>query len=134
MGREELEQYILETYPAQADYPWAKYPTYEVFRHSSNRKWFALVMEIPRGKLGSSGDELIQVVNVKCDPIMIGGLCSEPGFFPGYHMSKDSWITIALDGSVEEEKIKLFVDMSFELTNVKRPRRSRGLQGGEEGT
>ncbi len=117
--RAELEQYILETYPATADYLWAKYPSYEVFRHGGTRKWFALIMDVPKAKLGLPEEGILTVVDVKCDPITMGGLLTEPGFFPAYHMSKDGWITIALDGSVGEEEIKTLVDMSFDLTNRK---------------
>ena len=45
MKRSELESFIMETYNAEADYPWLKYPNYEVFRHCNNRKWFALIMD-----------------------------------------------------------------------------------------
>ena len=27
----------------------------------------------------------------------------EPGFYPAYHMNKETWITAALDGSTAEE-------------------------------
>jgi len=124
MRRAELETYILETYNAEADHPWIKYPDYEVFRHSGSRKWFALLMDVPKMKLGAPGEGVLDAVNIKCDPVMIGGLLTEPGFFPAYHMSKDSWITIALDGSVEEEKLKFLLDMSFDLTNAK-PKKHR---------
>ena len=40
----------------------------------------------------------------------------EPGMFPAYHMNKAHWLTIALDGSAEEGKIKFLLDMSYELT------------------
>ena len=33
MKRSELESFIMETYNAEADYPWLKYPHYDVFRH-----------------------------------------------------------------------------------------------------
>ncbi len=36
--------------------------------------------------------------------------------FPAYHMNKAHWLTIALDGSAEEEKLKFLLDMSYELT------------------
>lgn len=124
MRRAELEKYILETYGAEAAWPWMKYPNYEVFRHCGNQKWFALIMDVPRAKLGASGEGILDVVNLKCDPIMIGDLLSQPGFFPAYHMSKDNWITAALDGSVEDDKFKLLLDLSYDLTNtkVKRPK------------
>ena len=67
MKRSELESFIMETYNAEADYPWLKYPNYEVFRHCNNRKWFALIMDVPKNKLGFQGEEVLEVVNFKCD-------------------------------------------------------------------
>lgn len=72
MTREKLEKYIQNNYSAEPDYPWVKYPDYEVFRHTSNKKWFALIMEIPKDKLGLQTKDILSVVNFKCDPIMIG--------------------------------------------------------------
>jgi predicted DNA-binding protein (MmcQ/YjbR family) len=40
----------------------------------------------------------------------------EPGIVPGWHMNKAHWITVALDGTVEDEKIRILLDMSYELT------------------
>lgn len=116
MDVKRLQQFISETYGTNAEYPWAKYPNYMVFRHSNNQKWFALIMDIPKEKLGLSGKERIDVLNVKCEPLMIGSLRSETGIYPAYHMSKTSWITVALNGSVRDEKIKWLLDMSYNLT------------------
>ena len=71
-------------------------------------------MDVPKNKLGLQGEEMLKVVDFKCDPILIGTLREEPGFFPAYHMSKDSWITVALDGSVSDDKTKMLLDMSYE--------------------
>lgn len=119
MKRDELEALISETYNADADYPWLKYPNYEVFRHSGNQKWFALIMDVPKDKLGLQGTELLDVVNFKCDPILIGSLRGEPGIFPAYHMNKEQWITVVLDGSVSDDKIKMLLDMSYQATAPK---------------
>lgn len=116
MTRTEWETYIFRTYGAAGEHLWAKYPNYAVFRHSENRKWFAAMMDIPKEKLGLPEGGVIEVLNVKCDPILIGSLRQEAGFFPAYHMSKTSWLTIALDGSAEEEKIKWLLDLSYDLT------------------
>lgn len=124
MNRTEFKQYILETYPANLDCPWERYPNYEVFRHSSNQKWFAVIMDVPKTNLGLSGTDPMDVVNLKCSPVLIGSLRSEPGFFPAYHMSKDHWITVALDGSVPDEQLKMLLDMSYEATAV-RPRKRK---------
>ncbi len=119
MNRDDLEQFINENYNAESDYPWLKYPNYEVFRHSNNRKWFALIMDIPKNKLGLPGTDIIDVVNFKCDPLLIGSLLKEAGFFPAYHMNKENWITVALDKSVNDDTIKMLLDMSYDATALK---------------
>lgn len=116
MNRSKLESYITENYNVEPDYPWVKYPNFAVFRHNDNHKWFALVMEIRGSKLGLPNDDMLDILNLKCDPLLIGSLRSSPGFFPAYHMNKESWITLALDGSVPEDQIKTLLDMSYELT------------------
>ena len=123
MDRAELERHIAETYNAERDCPWAKHPDYVVFRHISNQKWFALIMDVPRGKLGLQGDGLLDVVNLKCDPVLPGSLRAESGFFPAYHMNKESWISVALDGSAPDDMVKTLLDMSFEATSAKNKRR-----------
>lgn len=114
-----MKEYIESTYGVSAEFPWIKYPEYMVFRHIGNRKWFALVMEVLKEKLGLKNSGMLDIVNVKCDSVLIGSLRSENGFFPAYHMNKENWITIALDNSVSDEKIMLLLDMSYELTDSK---------------
>lgn len=126
MNRTELEVYIQNIYSTEPDYPWVKYPNNEVFRHSSNKKWFALIMDVPKNKLGLQGEEVLQVVNLKCDSILLDSLLEEKGFFPAYHMNKTSWITVSLDGSVEDEKIKSLLDMSFDATAPKIRKKRNG--------
>ncbi|WP_230479121.1 hypothetical protein [Kingella kingae] len=50
--REWLEQHIVQQYGALPEFLWTKYPTYAMYRHSSNRKWFAIVMRVQARKLG----------------------------------------------------------------------------------
>ena len=90
MNREELEAYILNQYSTEPDYPWADTPRAAVFRHAGNRKWFALVMEVPRDKLGLAGTEKLDIVNFKCDPILISSLRGETSIFPAYHNGKNT--------------------------------------------
>ena len=119
MDRAELKAYIRQTYHIEADHPWAKSLNHEVFRHPENRKWFALILDVPQNKLGLPGSQRMDVVNVKCDPILIGSLRAERGIYPAYHMSKDTWITVALDGTAAPDTIKALLDMSFHATAAK---------------
>lgn len=119
MNRKELEKYISETYSSDPEQLWEKYPEFTAFRHASNRKWFALFMDIPRSKLGMQSDDMISVVNLKCDPLMTGSLCMEKGIYPAYHMNKTYWISAVLDGTVSDETLKMLLDMSFDATMPK---------------
>jgi len=120
MNREALDKHILTTYKVAAEFPWLSAPSFAVYRHQSNNKWFAVIMEIPKSKLGLEEEGSINVVNLKCDPLLIGSLILDKGIYPAYHMSKTHWLTVCLDETVEEEKIKWLVDLSFELTDKKR--------------
>ena len=119
MDRTALEQYIVDEYGAEREHLWAKFPNYTVFRHYKNRKWFALIMDIAQSKIGIDGTDIIDVLDIRCDPVLIGSFLHDDGFYPAYHMNKNSWITIALDGRVDAEKIKLLLDMSFEIAGKK---------------
>ncbi len=116
MNRQELAVYLAETYSCAGEYLFARYPNFQVFRHTGNKKWFAVFMDIPRKSLGLTGEGQTQVVNLKCDTRLIGSLRMDPGIFPGWHMNKAHWLSVALDGTVENEKIKFLVDLSYELT------------------
>ena len=116
MNREELAAYLTDTYSVEGEHLFAKYPSFLVFRHNGNQKWFAVMMDIPRKKLGLTGEGQTQVVNLKCDTRLIGSFREGPGIFPGWHMNKAHWLSVALDGTAEDEKIRFLVDMSYELT------------------
>ena len=116
MTRQELEVYLTDTYGITGEYLFARYPNFQVFRHGGNRKWFAVLMDIPGKNLGLMGDSEISVVNLKCDTRLIGSFREEPGIFPGWHMNKAHWLTVTLDGTVDDEKIRFLVDMSYKLT------------------
>lgn len=119
MDREELVGYISDVYGVSADYPFLQYPDVAVFRHNNNKKWFAVIMRIPKSKLGIDSEEEIDIVNFKCSPVLTGSLRNETGMFPAYHMNKSNWISVALDGSADAERIKWLIDISYELTAKK---------------
>jgi predicted DNA-binding protein (MmcQ/YjbR family) len=131
MDRDELRKYISDTYKVNAEHPWIQYPSYEVFRHTDNQKWFALAMDVPKDKLGFRETEILQVLNLKCEPVLIGSLLSEPGFFPAYHMNKNSWITVDLY-KVSDDEIRKLTDMSFQMTASRKKVRYRDRNFGTE--
>ena len=117
MDRQTVFDYIKKKYKVLPEYPWRRYDSNAVFRHNDNKKWFALVMEMQRDKLGFSGTEYVDVVNLKVDDMFFRDMIiRENGILPAYHMNKMHWITVLLDGTVAEEKIFELIDMSFLAT------------------
>ena len=126
--KEQIFSYVREQYGVEPDYPFSVAPAYPVLRHTGSRKWFALLMDVPREKLGLGGAERVDVINLKCDA-MSGALRMQPGILPAYHMHRDSWITVLLDGTVPAEDIFPLIDLSYHLTSAK-PRRRKAQKGG----
>lgn len=114
--RNEIFTYVKDQYDTEPEYLWARTPNYAVMRHRKNRKWFAAIVDVTEDKLGLDGDKQVDALLLKCDPAMIGSLRCEAGILPGYHMNKEHWITVLLDGVVPIEKIFALIDLSYILT------------------
>ena len=132
MTTRELFAYIEREYNVTPDYPWLDSPEGAVFRHADNRKWFALSMPIPRRYAypGETGE--VDAVNLKCDPVLSGMLRGEAGVFPAWHMSKVHWITVLLDGSADDDRLKFLLYQSFELTKSRKRREKNRPKQREE--
>ena len=116
MTRQELIDFIFDEYSVEPDYPFPRDDVSCVFRHFDNRKWFGIAMAVPYRTIGINREGNVDILNVKCDPIVMGSFRGKPGFRPAYHMNKDRWITILLDGSAEEKDITALLAMSYSMT------------------
>ena len=116
MTRQELIDFIFNEYSVEPDYPFRMDDVTCVFRHIDNRKWFGIAMVVPYRTIGVNRDGNVDILNVKGDPIMMGSLRGKPGFCPAYHMNKDKWITILLDGTAEDGLIRELFEISYDLT------------------
>ena len=122
-----IDGYIVNTdttplkkqYGTMPEYLLAQSPDNAVLRHK-NGKWYAVVMSVEKCKLGLEGNEFVDIMNVKCNPEMTSMIIQTFGFLPGYHMNKQQWITILLDGSVSEAKALDFLDMSYDMIDGNR--------------
>lgn len=126
MTRNDVLQYAKDKYGTEPDYPWMELPDYAVLRHGDNGKWYGLIMRLEKKRLGLAGEERVDVLNLKCDPILIGSLRSVKGILPAYHMSKEHWITVLLDGTFSKEGLGDLIDLSYRLT-------ARGSRSGKRG-
>ena len=120
--KNDLILYVKNTYRLEPDCPFSSVPNCCVFRHKDTRKWFALMMDVSARKLGLDDDCQLGLINLKCSAAMAGVLRQQPGYFPGYHMHHDSWISILLDGTVPVNEICQLIDLSYTLTSDVRHR------------
>ena len=118
--RERITQYIQATYGTQAEYLWADSPGNAIFRHPASKKWYAALMRVLPEKLGLAEGEALDVMDIRCSTIMIGSLLSTKGFLPAYHMNKNHWISIILDGSVPDKEITPLLELSYDSVAPKR--------------
>lgn len=55
-------------------------------------------------------------INLKCDPELAISLREQyEGVNPGYHMNKQHWNTIDMDGSIDDRLIREWIDLSYNL-------------------
>lgn len=121
MTRQAFLDYCLDTYDTAADYPFEEDFETAVFRHSGNRKWYAIMMRVSRRKFGIDSDEVIDVVNLKLPLEMFGSFGAADGVHPAYHMNKFHWISVVL-ADVADDLIEFLVAASYEATKDKKNR------------
>lgn len=114
--RKKIIKHVEDKYHVKPDYPFEKYPKFAVFRHKENEKWFGLIMNVEKEKLGLDGEKEIDILDVKLEPEIVGSMKEKEGFLSAYHMNKEHWITAKLTGEVKFEEIKKLIEDSFHLT------------------
>ena len=112
-------EYCAATYQTAPDYPFDEDFETAVFRHADTRKWYAIVMKVPRRKFGIKSDEVIEVVNLKLPTEMFGSFGASDGVYPAYHMNKLHWISVLLPDA-HDDVVQFLTSVSFEATKTKK--------------
>ena len=119
--REIISDFALTLPGAVLDKPFEDDFDTTVFRHGEGGKWFGLIMNVEKSRVGLDGEGKIDVLNLKCDPEesfivreMYGGI------IPAYHMNKRHWISVILNGSVPVDFTERLTEKSYDLTRKKR--------------
>lgn len=105
-SREEAIAFCLTLENAYRDEPFHD-PNWTVIRHRKNRKVFSWIFE----------KDSQMWVNVKCDPEWRDlWRNAYDSVQPGWHLNKEHWNSIILDGTVPEMEIKRMIRESYDLT------------------
>ena len=118
MTKEEFLRHNLEKYGISPDYPFDNDFETAVLRHPNNKKWYALVMNVPKSKFGINSDKVVCVVNMKLPIELFGSFGPNDGVYPAYHMNKLHWISVLIE-EAEKETIEFLTDVSYEATQKK---------------
>ena len=115
--REQVLEYVRDAYGTEPEFLWPRFPDYAVLRRGDSRKWYGIVMDVPREKLGLPGEGRADILNVKLgDPLLTELLRGRPGYRKSYHMGGRGWVSILLDGTVPIPEVRGWLDRSYGQT------------------
>lgn len=112
----EVIKYVKDIYNDDLEYLWKKFPENAVWRNKKNKKWYGASLIISERKFELDSDKIIDIIDLRYPKYKIKEIINNKKIFAGYHMNKDNWITIKLDGSVKIEKIFELIDKSYNLS------------------
>ncbi len=118
----EIIKYVKEKYNDELEYLWKKFPENAIWRNKKNNKWYGLLLVISERKLGIESDKIIEIIDLRYSKENIKEIIDNNKIFPGYHMNKESWITIRLNGDMNTKKILELIDNSYKLSLAKSKR------------
>ncbi len=115
----EVIKYVKEKYNDDLEYLWNKFPENAVWRNKINNKWYGALLIISERKLKLEKDKMVDIIDLRYSKDKIKEIVDNEKIFEGYHMNKDNWITIRLDGSIKTEKIFELIDNSYNISLTK---------------
>ena len=107
--------YIGETFHAEPEFLWERFPEYAALRVPGKKPWFALVGKVPKEKLGLDEGGDAEVINLKDEPDRVKERLAAATALPAYHMNKKHWYTLILDDRCADETVRTWIDKSYAL-------------------
>ena len=109
----EVIKHITEKYKNELEFPWNDENS--VLRRADNNKWYAVFLKISARKIGIDRDDIIEVLNIKMEPLEVERLVDNKKYFPAYHMNKKHWVTIPFGGYLSTTEILEKIEDSYKL-------------------
>lgn len=116
----EVIKYVKEKYNDDLEFLWKKFSDNAIWRNKKNNKWYGVLLVLSESKLDIKSNRIIDVLDLRYQKDKIKEFIDNKKIFKGYHMNKDNWITIRLDGSVDIKEIYKLIDNSYELSLEKK--------------
>ena len=109
-------KYIKDKYNDDLEFLWEKYSKTAIWRNKQNNKWYGLLVTITEDKLGLNSSKEVEAIDIRYPKDKIEDIIDNKKIFKGYHMNKNNWITIKLDGSLDIETIYKLIDDSYDIS------------------
>lgn len=114
MTLDDVHAYIRGQYGIEPVKAFKEDPGIMVFARADNGKWFAATKNIRCSSVDVAGSGRIDILNVRLDPRAVASLRSREGFRPAWHMNRNKWVTVLLDGTVSDDEIRQLIDRAYE--------------------
>ena len=113
MKLDDIREYLFRQYGAEGTKAFKEDPGIVVFARPDNGKWFAATKNIRCSSVDVPGDGRIDILNVQLNPRWISSLRVREGFRPAWHMNRNKWVTVLLDGSVSDDEIRDLLEKAY---------------------
>lgn len=118
--KEDILKYVNEQYDTSPEYLFLKHPDIAVLRNTRTNKWYGVIMNVEKRKLGINEDGYMNVINLKGNPEFNSIIRSQKHIIAAYHMNKKHWITVLMDYDFPQSELYEMIDWSYQLTSKKK--------------
>lgn len=115
----EVEDYLLSNFEAATDHSFEGDRTVTIFRRLDNNQRFAATKNVGCRSVNVERAGRIDILNVCVSPRIVATLREREGFRPAWRMNRNKWVTILLDGTVSDDEIRTYLDMSYKNVGKK---------------
>lgn len=123
---QEIINFVKTTYGDELEFLWPRTPSNAIWRNRDNQKWYAALLTVKRSKLWRTssadrltGEEIVEILDLRFDKgEALDFADGATGIYPGYHMNKQNWITVILDGSLPTATITDLLKHSHDLASA----------------
>lgn len=106
--------YAESAYGDKPEYLWKDLPDCAVLRRKDSGKWYAVLMKVGGDKFGHD-PVCDEIIDLRVCPDELDKMVDGTTYFRGWHMNKKHWLTVVLDGSIDDEKLFSLISGSYEL-------------------
>ncbi len=114
MKLDDVHAYIRSQYGIDPIKAFKEDPGIMVFVRPDSNKWFAATKNIRCSSVDVAGNGRIDILNVQLNPRTVSSLRTREGFRPAWHMNRNKWVTVLLDGTVSDDEVRKLIDQAYQ--------------------